>query len=101
MRARPRFESMLLGGFAVAGLVLAAVGLYGVTALFTAQRTGETGVRIALARRDDGRHSRDGAAAGGMVDRCRGRDRALRRGSVREVDRRLALWGEGDGAAAA
>jgi predicted permease len=48
MRARPRFQSMLLGGFAVAGLVLAAVGLYGVTALFTAQRTGEIGVRIAL-----------------------------------------------------
>lgn len=48
MRARPRFQSMLLGGFAVAGLVLAAIGLYGVMALLTAQRPGEIGVPMAL-----------------------------------------------------
>jgi predicted permease len=45
---RPRFETALLGFFALAGLVLAVIGIYGVVAFMTAQRTKEIGVRIAV-----------------------------------------------------
>jgi hypothetical protein len=45
---RPRFETTLLGFFALTGLVLAVVGLYGLIAFMTAQRTHEIGVRMAL-----------------------------------------------------
>ena len=36
---RPRFETTLLGFFALTGLVLAVVGLYGLIAFMTTQRT--------------------------------------------------------------
>ena len=44
----PRFETALLGFFALTGLGLAVVGLYGIIAFLTTERTHEIGVRMAL-----------------------------------------------------
>jgi ABC-type antimicrobial peptide transport system permease subunit len=43
-----RFTTFLLSAFAIAGLILAIVGVYGVISLVVSQRTQELAIRIAL-----------------------------------------------------
>jgi putative ABC transport system permease protein len=49
--ARPRFQMILIGVFAVLALTLALVGVYGVLAASVAARTRELGLRLALGAR--------------------------------------------------
>ena len=48
LAAAPRFEAALISFFSLCGLVMAALGLYGVISFIVARRTSEIGVRMAL-----------------------------------------------------
>jgi putative ABC transport system permease protein len=46
--ANLRLSTHLLGGFAVLGLLLASIGIYGIVSYSVAQRTNELGIRLAM-----------------------------------------------------
>jgi predicted permease len=53
-RTSPRFQTLLIGSFAVVATLLAAVGLYGTMSHFVERRRRELSIRVALGARRDG-----------------------------------------------
>ena len=49
--SRPRFNTMLVGSFAVLAIAIAGVGVFGIVGFLVARRTQELGIRIALGAR--------------------------------------------------
>lgn len=52
--AEPRFHLQLLASFAILGLLIAVVGVYGLTAFDVRRRFGEIGIRLSLGARPEG-----------------------------------------------
>ncbi len=75
--AQQRFQMLLVGGFSLLMLALAAIGTYGVTGYGVSERTGELGLRAALGAsrsalrkqilRESGLLAASGVAVGGLV----------------------------------
>ena len=53
-RTSPRFQTLLIGSFALVATLLAAVGLYGSMSHFVERRRRELSIRVALGARRDG-----------------------------------------------
>jgi hypothetical protein len=86
-----RFTTVLLASFAVAGLALAVVGLYGVVSFLVAQRKQEMAVRMALGASRAKRSLARTEAQPGEWPRLRSSDRTVWRMGIAETYERPAV----------